>query len=116
MAELATLDLVAAPDGVVHGRITGELDAASTPAIRARLDAALASAAAGLVLDLSGVTFLDSSGVELLFRLRANLTMRAMRLTVVVPAGAPIRRTLEVSDSGAHLLEIVEAPPDGRPG
>jgi len=112
MAELADVQHVTGQDGRVLVRVSGELDAASVPRVRDRLDEALAAAGAtALVLDLSPVQFMDSAGVELLFRLRETLTTRGLRLTLVVPAGAPVRRTLEVSDGGERLLEIVDTPP-----
>jgi anti-sigma B factor antagonist len=51
--------------------LDGELDIASTPSLRERLHAALADAAAAstgprVVVDLSGVTFCDASGLALL--------------------------------------------------
>ena len=53
---------------------------------------------------------MDSAAVELLFGLRQRLAGRGMQLTLVVPAGAPNRRTLEVTDGGQGLLERVESP------
>jgi anti-anti-sigma factor len=108
MTELAAVEIIGGHDGIVRGRITGELDAASAPVVRARVEAALATEGSHVVLDLSPVTFMDSAGVELIFRLREQLVTRDMRLTLVVPADALIRRTLEVTDGGDQLLEIVE--------
>ena len=111
MAELAELQHVTGPDGLVRARVSGELDAASAPRVRARLDEALAGAdATGMVLDLAPLQFMDSAGVELLFRLRETLATRGLRLTLVVPAASPVRRTLEVSQGGQQLLDIVEPP------
>ncbi|UGS35525.1 STAS domain-containing protein [Capillimicrobium parvum] len=109
MGELATVDVVA-DGGLLRAGVRGELDAASVPLVRARLVEALATAETGLVLDLSAVTFMDSAAVELMFDLRERLAGHGMRLTLVVPAGAPIRRTLEVTDGGQGLLELVEPP------
>jgi anti-anti-sigma factor len=109
MADLASVDIVA-DGGLLRAGVRGELDAASVPPVRARLVEALAAAETGLVLDLSAVTFMDSAAVELLFGLRERLAGRGMHLTLVVPAGTPIRRTLEVTDGGQGLLELVESP------
>lgn len=79
---------------------------ASAPDVRARLYAALAEGAEKLGLDLSGLTFLDSAGVELLFRLREDLSVRQIALELYVPEDALIRRTLEVTDGGAELLAL----------
>ena len=60
-------------------------------------------AAVGLVVDLGGVTFLDSSGVEALFRLQASLEVRQQRVAVAIPAGATIRRALELSGAPGEM-------------
>jgi stage II sporulation protein AA (anti-sigma F factor antagonist) len=46
------------------GELTGDLDIASVPVVRVRLERSLAKQEVdGLILDLSGVNFLDSSGL-----------------------------------------------------
>lgn len=106
MAEAATLEIVHDGDGAVHARLSGELDMASAPDVRTRLYEALSDGAQALTLDLSGLRFLDSAGVELLFRLHEDLGMRQISLRLYVPEGAMIRRTLEVTDGGAELLSL----------
>ena len=108
MAETATLEIAREGDGAVHARLSGELDMASSPDVRTRLYDALGGGARALTVDLSALTFLDSAGVELLFRLREDLAMRQIPLRLYVPAGARIRRTLEVTDGGAELLALAE--------
>lgn len=108
MPELADLEIERGDDGAVHARLRGELDMESADAIRARLGEAISSDVSALVVDLSGVTFMDSSGVELLFRLRSELAVRQMRLRLALPADSLVRRTLEVTDGGAELLELAD--------
>jgi anti-anti-sigma factor len=90
----------------VIAQLRGELDMETVDAIRARLAEAITSEATRLVVDLTNVTFMDSSGVELLYRLRAELVIRQMQLSLVLAPDALIRRTLEVSDGGAELLAL----------
>jgi anti-anti-sigma factor len=106
MADTATLETVRDPQGAVHARLAGELDMGSALDVRAGLYAALSEGARELNLDLSGLTFMDSAGVELLFRLREDLAMRQVPLQLYVPEDALIRRTLEVTDGGADLLAL----------
>jgi len=106
MPELADLEITLGDQGEVHARLRGELDMETVDAIRARLGAAITSGTTALVVDLSRVTFMDSSGVELLFRLRAQLDMRQMALRIVLPRESPIRRTLEVTNGGTDLLAL----------
>ena len=104
MAETASVEIARDGEGAVHARLAGELDMASAPDVRARLYEALGNGAQSLTLDLSDLRFLDSAGVELLFRLNEDLAIRAISLRLYVPEAAPIRRTLEVTDGGADLL------------
>jgi anti-anti-sigma factor len=108
MAETATLEIARGGEGAVHARLAGELDMASAPDVRTRVYAALSDGAQALTLDLSGLRFLDSAGVELLFRLHEDLAMRQIPLRLYVPEGALIRRTLEVTDGGADLLALAD--------
>ena len=106
MADVATLELARDVHGAVHARMSGELDMAAAPDVRARLYQGLSEGVRALSLDLSGLTFLDSAGVELLFRLREDLAVRQIPLELYVPQDAPIRRTLEVTDGGTELLAL----------
>lgn len=56
-------------------RVFGEVDVASAPAVGRALQEAEVSAATSVVLDLSGVTFLDSAGIRVL--MEAVLASRA---------------------------------------
>ena len=53
-----------------HGRavvsVTGELDVATAPDLRARLDEAIDAGSAVVIVDLLGVTFLDSTALGVL--------------------------------------------------
>ncbi|WP_158791061.1 STAS domain-containing protein, partial [Streptomyces sp. NRRL WC-3549] len=51
-------------------RIRGELDLASSPAVRRSVHGAVAEGRHDVVLDLSGVFFCDSSGVNVLIAAR----------------------------------------------
>ena len=53
-------------------------------------------ASGAFVLDLSGVTFLDSSGLHALLRARAYLAREDRSLVLVCPAG-PARRVLDLA-------------------
>ena len=50
-------------DGVVTLRIEGELDAVTIPDLRPAIDALLAERHPRIVVDLSGLRLIDSSGV-----------------------------------------------------
>lgn len=75
--------------------VRGEIDLASAPEIRARIDDALADGWRDLVIDLREVGFMDSSGVHLLDDLR-RLGQDGVSCSLVdgVPA---VQRVLEVT-------------------
>jgi len=89
---------VSVADGCVVVRLQGELDMATTPALSRALDAALDGRPHALALDLSELTFIDSTGIRVLitgsrraggqgcsFVLRAprRTVLKALRLTGV---------------------------------
>ena len=85
-------------DHVSIARLVGEIDLANAGAIEDAIAATLdEDRTLGLVADLSGVTFLDSSALRMLFNLHAMLAERGRAFVVVVPEGAPFRRVLEIT-------------------
>src|SRR5579872_21989 len=83
-------------------RLRGEIDIASVPALERRL-MAVPNTLHELVIDLSAVTYLDSSGVRLLHELHDRLQLRGQRLIVVCPAGTGPRRVLELTGFGDRV-------------
>lgn len=75
-------------------RIKGEIDLSNSDAIRSEIVDAVPSDARGVVLDLTETTYLDSSGVRLLFDLAERLQARRQRLVLVVTEAALVRRVL----------------------
>jgi anti-anti-sigma factor len=103
VTDLADLEATDAGDGLVVARVRGDLDLSNLYSVHTALLEMLPNEAIGLVVDLGGVTFLDSSGVEALFRLQASLEVRQQRLAVAIPAGATIRRALELSGAPGEI-------------
>lgn len=77
---------------VAHVR--GEIDLSNADSIRAEIIDAVPRSARGLVLDLTETTYLDSTGVRLLFDLADRLQSRRQRLVLVVREAALVRRVL----------------------
>lgn len=72
------VDAVAGPDGAVRVVVAGELDIASAPEFLAAVRPRLGERR--VVVDLGGVTFLDSSGVRALHTLsRESTTLEIAR-------------------------------------
>jgi anti-anti-sigma factor len=98
-------------DRVVIARLMGEIDLANARAIGSLVAGAVPNDAAGVVFDLSDTTYLDSSGVHLVFDLAERLSGRQQRLALAVPDGSRIRRVLDLVNVSATVpLELtVEA-------
>jgi anti-anti-sigma factor len=105
--------------GVSVGTVSGEVDLANAGGIGRQILAAVPNTALGLVLDLSGVEYLDSAGVNLLFVLAERLEVRQQRLEAVVPAASHLRAVLRIAqvDAMVGIWESVEqaAAAAGRP-
>jgi len=82
--------------------IAGDVDVAVAPELRAAIDQALGLGAGTLVIDMTQVTFLDSSGIAALVRGRVAAEALAIgfQLRNVPPF---IRRVLEITGSLAYL-------------
>ena len=75
--------------------VTGELDLASSPLLTQRLQAVPDSAA--VALDLSEVTFIDSSGLGAIVSANGRLTDRGGRLAVIAPERGPVDRLVALT-------------------
>jgi anti-anti-sigma factor len=85
---------------VVVARVTGELDLAGAPTVEHTVAQGVPSSARALVVDFSGLEFIDSSGVAMLFSLARRLSGRRQELHVVAPDGGPVARVLDIVDFG----------------
>jgi anti-sigma B factor antagonist len=94
--ELARIEIERKPLGVV-ARISGEIDISNVGAVKRKLTEAVTSSSRGLVVDISGTTYLDSSGVYLLFELNRALEGRQQQLCVVAPPTTPSTRVLLIT-------------------
>jgi anti-anti-sigma factor len=102
MTELSQVEF--SGDDVIVARITGEIDLSNASEVGEKLSGAVPNTAFGMVIDLTATSYLDSSGVHLLFELGERLQRRQQQLRVVVPEGGPIRRVL-------RIVELDEAVP-----
>ena len=94
--ELATLR-VRERSGIVMAVVEGEIDLSNAPGLLVELSASVPNGARGLLLDLSGLEFLDSSGVHMLYDVADRLATRQQRFAVVLEPDAPPRRAIELS-------------------
>jgi anti-sigma B factor antagonist len=95
-------------DGVVL-TVHGELDIATAPAFRERLDAAIDAGAKRLVLDLSPVAFMDSVAIAAILHTRSRLGDGP--LAVVIPQGSYTRLVFEIAGL-PRCLDVFETLAD----
>jgi anti-anti-sigma factor len=101
-------------DGVVVAHVRGEIDLANAPKLGRALIRAIPNDAVGVVIDLSDTTYLDSSGVSLVFELAERVQARQQQLRVALPEDAPLRRVLRVVslESVVPIAASVDAAAD----
>ncbi len=81
---------------VAVARPMKDIDAANAEEVRLLLTAAVDGHCDALIVDLQAVRYIDSAGIDMLFRLAALLVDRRSELRVVIPEGAPLRRLAEI--------------------
>jgi anti-sigma B factor antagonist len=82
--------------------VTGDVDMATAPDVRERINTALERRPTTLVVDLLGVEFLASAGLSLLIEVRKHALDEGIRLAVVAE-GLAVRRPLEITGLDAEL-------------
>jgi anti-sigma B factor antagonist len=102
--QLARIEIDRTARGVV-ARIRGEIDISNVAAVKRKLTDAVTSSSPGLVVDISGTTYLDSSGVYLLFELARALEGRQQRMCVVAPPTTPSTRVLLITGF-EHIVPV----------
>lgn len=90
-------------DSTVMAQLTGEVDLSNARAIEEAIVLATPNHADLVVIDLSQLDYLDSSGIQLVYQLREKLQTRGLKLRLVVPAGSAASDALRLAGVLAHL-------------
>ena len=98
---------VAGPDARLTLR--GELDIATVPRLQEAVAAALERSPSGLTIDLSTLTFLDSSGLRQFILLAERAEQEGWRLALVRP-GPPALTIFQVTRAEENLPFVDEPP------
>jgi anti-anti-sigma factor len=129
MTELAHFQVARRGD-ICIGQLEGEIDISNAEAVEDALEGAMGNTDSGLILDLSNVTYVDSAGIRVLFRLATRLRTRRQRLRLAIPETAVVKVVLSVSgldrvvplsasvdDAIVHLSvpDSADGSPDGAP-
>jgi anti-sigma B factor antagonist len=94
-------------DGVDFLLVEGEIDVATAPRLIAALNDAVTQAVRSVVIDLTSVGFMDSTGLALLINAHRRLTRQRKGFAVVCPQG-PLWRVFELTD----MLDTLRVCPD----
>lgn len=89
-------------DGVARLVVAGEVDLTSAGALADRALALLEDGPAQLVVDMSGVTFCDSAGLNALFRVYTRAEEKGARLTLR-SLNAPVYRIFDATGATTVL-------------
>jgi anti-anti-sigma factor len=97
---------------VLIARLTGEIDMSNAENIGAAVLETTGNDALGVVLDLSGVQYLDSAGIYVVFGMRSRLRARGQLLRLAVPEGSPVDDALRLAGVQRHV-DVLESVEDG---
>jgi anti-sigma B factor antagonist len=92
-------------DGMPVVRVSGDVDVGQATKLRDRLLEELSNQDTGLVIDLTGTSYLDSAGVNMLFEVAERLAAGQLRFAIVVPEESLVERVLKIVDM-ASVAEL----------
>src|SRR5947199_7898083 len=90
----------------VIARVSGEIDLSNANDLESALIGAMSNHSRALIVDLSHVQYLDSAGIQLIYRLRESLRARRQRLAVVIPNRSPAPEALRLAGVAEHVETI----------
>jgi anti-anti-sigma factor len=93
-----TVERVSDVDGALTIRVAGHLDISTEEIVRRELDAAIANGSSRLVIDVSSLHFMDSSGLAVLLAAAANVAHLELRNPAQI-----IKRLITISGLGETL-------------
>jgi anti-anti-sigma factor len=79
----------------------GDVDIIKAPTLRTELMAAVDNRHAGLVVDLSDVSYIDSAGVNVLFEVADELRQHQLGMAIVIPPGNLVERVVALVNLGS---------------
>jgi anti-sigma B factor antagonist len=88
--------------------VTGEIDLYTAPRLQSELTAALSTSPARLIVDMSGVDFCDSTGINVLLAAHRTARERGGELQLAGP-GSATRKVLQVTGLEA-VFTVLDEP------
>jgi anti-anti-sigma factor len=90
-------------DGAARISVTGEVDLSNAESVEQQIMRSVAGHPTEVSLDLTGLDYIDSAGLWILFRLGAHLTAASIAGELVVPAEGPVWRMIETAGVAAAI-------------
>jgi anti-sigma B factor antagonist len=97
-------------DGITIATITGEVDLSNAAEVGQKLTD-LPNVAPGLIVDLRGTSYVDSTGIALLCDLALRLRQRSQPFVIVSAPSSAARRVLEISGFHTQITIADEMAP-----
>jgi anti-anti-sigma factor len=113
MSSLADLVMSGNDGHVVTATISGEIDLSNAAELTRSLVEAVPSEAAGLLLEMSDVVYIDSSGIRMLADLARRLAWRAQEFVIVAPESSRTRKVLSLTGV-AESFRLQDSAEAGR--
>lgn len=83
--------------------VDGEIDLDNARVVGQELAAAVTNLAESVTVDATGVEYLDSAGLRMLFTLADRLALLQVAIDMIVPSSSPIRKSVELSGLGSVI-------------
>lgn len=107
---VANVDVVSDDIDRLRIAVSGEIDMANAAVVQHELLNTITNQPTAVTVDLSGLTFLDSAGLRILFTLADRLQVLQIELELVVPVDSVPRRAIEL----AGFESMMALLPPGR--
>jgi stage II sporulation protein AA (anti-sigma F factor antagonist) len=99
----ATMTVTQDSDDTVRIALAGEIDMDNAGQVEHQILGAITNQLTGVTLDLSGIEYIDSAGLRVLFTLGSRLGTLQIVLRVLVPERSPIRRVIDLSGMASAI-------------
>lgn len=86
-----------AENGSMHISLSGEIDLANAAVVEDEIRSAVSSQPSAVSVDLTDLSYIDSSGIRILYGLASRLQALRIVLELIVPLESPTRRLIELS-------------------
>jgi anti-anti-sigma factor len=93
----ATIEVEHGRDDAIRIAVAGEIDMDNATEVEHQILDAISNQVTAVDLDLSGLDYIDSAGIRVLFTLGTRLETLQIALQLLVPTESPIRRVVALS-------------------